>query len=168
MKREEKVEYYVNRLLEWNRKINLTGLKTREDINNILIKQSLLALKFIDDVEGLKAIDLGTGSGIPGIPIKIYRDKITMHLVDRNGKKIAFMKKIIRDLALKDVETYKFDFEILAKKPEFNGQYDLVLSRGIGLEKINMEIIRAFLKPGGNILSWKTGNPCPVIQPVNG
>lgn len=94
---------YLSELKKWNKAYNLTGLKKDEDI---VIKHFLDSLLYFKAMPAgkIKVADIGSGAGFPGIPIKIIRPEIEMYLIEPSGKKSAFLKHIIRQLQLKNIE----------------------------------------------------------------
>ena len=94
---------YMNLLIEWNKKINLTAIT---EPNEIILKHfvdSLTISKYISD--GTRVVDVGTGAGFPGIPLKIYRKDIEITLLDSLQKRINFLDEVIRELNLEKIET---------------------------------------------------------------
>jgi 16S rRNA (guanine527-N7)-methyltransferase len=96
---------HVNQLWKWNKKINLTGLSSRERIMKELVLDSLIPCLFLPDKGSL--LDVGSGAGFPGIPIKILKKDLTVHLIEANSKKVSFLKHVIRLSQLRDIEVVK-------------------------------------------------------------
>lgn len=158
MTKQEKIEFFTNEILSWNRKINLTGLKDPDSVQRVLINESLYALDFIMEDEEVRAIDLGTGCGIPGIPIKIWRPLMRLDLVERNRKKATFVRKIVRDLNLENSQVFNRDYRELLHQKEFQFIYDFILVRGLGLSVKARKQVNGFLKKTGQILIWEIDN----------
>lgn len=96
---------HIDELIAWNRKFNLTGLTARKRIIIELVLDSLIAAPFLPENGYL--LDVGSGAGFPGIPIKISKPRLNVHLLEANAKKVNFLKHIIRSLQLKGVKTIR-------------------------------------------------------------
>ena len=92
---------YMNLLLEWNEKINLTAITDKEEIILKHFIDSLTIAKYID--KNSKLIDVGTGAGFPGIPIKIYRNDVEITLLDSLNKRVNFLDTVIKELKLEKI-----------------------------------------------------------------
>ena len=104
---------YMNLLLEWNQKMNLTAITDPKEIIEKHFIDSLTIAKYIKP--GRCVLDLGTGAGFPGIPLKIYRENLELILVDSLNKRIGFLNEVVHQLALKDIETVHGRAEELGK-----------------------------------------------------
>lgn len=96
---------YLDELCEWNKKINLTGLSSRLRIVRELLLDSLIPLPFLPE-EG-RLLDIGSGAGFPGIPLKICRPRLKTHFVEANSRKVSFLKQVIRLTGLRKIEVIK-------------------------------------------------------------
>lgn len=168
MRKTEKIDYFIDQILVWNKKINLTGLKTREEIDRVLIKQSLDAVHLIPDSDGIRIMDIGTGCGIPGIPIKIWKPGIRMDFVERNKKKTVFIKKIIRDLHLENCKVYNCDYRELLSEPSCKVSCDYMLMRGVGFDETSLAEAKVLLKTTGKILLWHVEKGKTTIRILDG
>ncbi|MDR1695357.1 MAG: 16S rRNA (guanine(527)-N(7))-methyltransferase RsmG [Endomicrobium sp.] len=157
----EKFAIYFDALTEWNKKFNLISFKTETDLIYRHFCDSLYSAKAISEItentSGLRAADLGTGSGMPGIPVKIALPDIKLTLVESITKKCVFLEEANKRLG--------FDIEILNKRAEEIGQnagyrqkYDFILSRAVSKFSPNLEISIPLLKIGGRFLVHKTKN----------
>ena len=92
----EKLNEYAKLIHSENKKYNLTGLKNVKDIKNVLISESIRTINYpnLNLTDSIKVIDIGTGAGIPGIPLKIIKDDVNLTLVDSNNKKCDFLKMV--------------------------------------------------------------------------
>jgi 16S rRNA (guanine(527)-N(7))-methyltransferase GidB len=92
----EKLDKFAELIYFENKKYNLTGLKNVKDIKNVLISESIRAINYpnLNLTDSIKVIDIGTGAGIPGIPLKIINDDVNLTLVDSNNKKCDFLKMV--------------------------------------------------------------------------
>jgi len=164
LNRCEKFEIYFNELIEWNKKFNLIHYKSETDLLYRHFADSLYSAKAVLDagknIGGdniYKIADLGTGSGMPGIPVKIALPETKMTLVESITKKCSFLENANKKLS--------FDMEILNKRAEEIGQdpkhrqkYDFVLSRAVSKFSPNLEISIPLLKIGGRFIVHKTKN----------
>lgn len=156
---EEKVKQfylYMNKLLEWNKKINLTAIT---DENDIILKHfvdSLTALKYIKDKS--KVIDIGTGAGFPGIPLKIQREDIQITLMDSLNKRINFLKEVINKLNLQNICAIHSRAEELARNSNYREKYDVAISRAVANLSTLVEYMLPFVKIGGKCICMKGSN----------
>lgn len=152
----EKFYIYMYRILEWNKKINLTAI---EDENEIILKHFIDSLTIQKYIEGCKnMIDIGTGAGFPGIPIAIMNDKINITLLDSLKKRINFLNDIIQELKLDNVVAIHGRAEDIAKLNTFREKYDVVTSRAVAQLNILLEYMLPFNKLNGKTISMKGSN----------
>jgi 16S rRNA (guanine527-N7)-methyltransferase len=119
---------YLDELWEWNRKFNLTGLKSRDKIVVELFLDSLLSAPFVP-AEG-KMLDVGSGAGFPGVPLKIHCPGLRINLVEASSKKAAFLRQIIRLLKLEEVQVIQQRIEELGERLQ-QERYDLITARAV-------------------------------------
>jgi 16S rRNA (guanine527-N7)-methyltransferase len=154
---------YLEMLKRWNSKINLTAV--RDD-------RGIIILHFLDSIAGLAALstqklgtqdilvktsyrvmDVGSGAGFPGLPLKICRPQILLTLVEANKKKAAFLHSISGHLGLEKVDILDLRLEALVKERRYHGNYDFVISRAVKSSRfLNQASI--FLRPGGQVVLW--------------
>lgn len=146
---------YLDELERWNAGINLISVRSSEEILWRHFADSLAGLKTIGDGP-LTVIDLGTGAGFPGLPIKIARPSLTLSLVESITKKCGFLDHMIERLSLSGVTIYNDRAENLGQDPAHRGQYDIVLSRAVSKFSPNLEIALPLLEKGGKALLYKT------------
>lgn len=153
---EEKFYIYYKALKEWNRKINLTSLEGEEEIilKHFVDSLSCVLPLFKENIE--KVIDIGTGAGFPGVPLKIYKPEYKLTLLESQKKKIYFLEELIKILNLSDVEIIWERAENLGKNPDHREQYDLVLARGVAKPNIVLEYALPFVKINGIFLGQAT------------
>lgn len=147
---------YMNILLEWNEKINLTSIK---DPKEIVLKHFVdcgTILKYLQDDK--KILDLGTGAGFPGIPIKILDKKLKITLVDSLNKRINFLNEVIIKLKLNDIKTIHTRAEDLARDKDNREKYDILVSRAVANMSVLLEYTLPFLKIGGKCICMKGPN----------
>lgn len=132
---------YMNLLIEWNKKINLTAIVEPEEIILKHFIDSLTINSYIDKNQTL--VDVGTGSGFPGIPIKIYRPDLKVVLVDSLNKRVNFLNEVINQLNLKDIETVHSRIEDFGKNSKYRESFDIVTARAVA----NLSVLSEYLVP---------------------
>lgn len=132
---------YMNLLLEWNEKINLTAITAPEEI---ILKHFIDSLTINRYIEQNRSIaDVGTGAGFPGIPLKIYRPDLKVTLVDSLNKRINFLNEVIYKLNLKDINTVHSRIEDFGKDKKYREKFDYVTARAVA----NLATISEYLIP---------------------
>lgn len=147
---------YMNLLLEWNEKINLTAITEPDAIILKHFVDSLTIEKFIN--KNAKIIDIGTGAGFPGIPVSIYRTDIEMILMDSLNKRIKFLDDVIYKNELNNVKTIHARAEELAKDVTYREKLDIATSRAVAPLNILLEYMLPFVKLGGYCICMKGSN----------
>jgi|WetSurMetagenome_2_1015567.scaffolds.fasta_scaffold412331_1 16S rRNA (guanine527-N7)-methyltransferase len=122
---------YVELLREWNAKVNLISRRDEENIWWSHIMHSLSILFFITPGEGMKVLDLGTGGGLPGIPLAILRNDLHIVLLDSIRKKMAAVSHMVQQLSLSNVRVETGRAEELANKSGWSGSFDIVVARAV-------------------------------------
>lgn len=149
----DKFFLYKKILKEWNEKINLTSIV---DDNEILIKHfidSLTIEKYVP--KNAKVIDVGTGAGFPGIPLKIVRPDIELVLLDSLNKRINFLNEVIEKCGLKNVRTIHGRAEDYAKDAEYREKFDISTARAVANISTLLEYCTPFLKIDGTFICMK-------------
>jgi 16S rRNA (guanine527-N7)-methyltransferase len=146
--KENVLERYAFLICSANRRFNLTGLKTEQDILADLVLGSIEPLIHLNVPRGTRFLDIGTGAGIPGIPIAVFHDGLAGVLLDSNGKKISFLKSVIQDLSLENVRVLQARAEMLARTG-MRSAFDLVFSRALAPLSIVAELAAPMLVLGG-------------------
>ncbi len=145
----EKLNKYAILIHEINRKFNVTGFKNPGDIMNHLIIDSIKPLCDIKVPRGTSFVDIGSGAGIPGIPLSIIHDNLSGVLIEANHKKAGFLKDAIAELKLDNLSVINERAEDIIKKPGFRESYDWAFARAFGDLYLTMEIGIPFIKPEG-------------------
>lgn len=146
---------YKELLKEWNEKINITTITEDEEIDKKHFVDSLspaLTGLFNGDE---KVIDIGTGGGFPGIPLKIRNGSLKVTLLDSLNKRIVFLGQVIDHLGLKDIEAVHGRAEELGLRPEFRESYDICVSRAVASLDTLSEYCMPFVRVGGHFVSMK-------------
>lgn len=144
---------YATELIDSNKKVNLTAIIDPEEIAEKHMIDSFIPGKFIP--RNASVLDIGTGGGFPGIPLKIFMPSLAVSLVDSSRKKINFLKYVIRILNLENISAHQYRVEELPNHPEFAGQFDVVISRAFtSLEKF-LVLALPLVKVDGIIIAMK-------------
>ncbi|MCR5585557.1 MAG: 16S rRNA (guanine(527)-N(7))-methyltransferase RsmG [Lachnospiraceae bacterium] len=158
----EQFEVYYDMLVEKNKVMNLTAITEYEDV---LIKHFLDSLSIVKTEKAKKLlfsscclIDVGTGAGFPGIPLKIAFPKIKVTLMDALNKRINFLNEVISALDLKDIEAVHGRGEELARKDQYRERFDLAVSRAVAKLNSLSELCIPFVKVGGLFVPYKSGS----------
>lgn len=152
----EKLYKFMNLLLEWNEKINLTAITEPEDIILKHFVDSITIKKYIKNEN--KVLDIGTGAGFPGIPLKIISSDTNFTLVDSLNKRIIFLNEVCDKLKLDKIENIHSRAEELAKNKKYREQYDIVTSRAVARLASLVEYMLPFVKVGGRCICMKGSN----------
>jgi len=140
-KQFEQFYTYMNLLIEWNEKINLTAIT---DPKEVILKHFIDSITISKYIEKKSYVaDIGTGAGFPGIPLKIIRDDIKIVLVDSLNKRINFLNDVIEKLELKDIETIHARAEEFGQNKKYRESFDVVTSRAVA----NLATLSEYLLP---------------------
>ena len=144
---------YMNILIEWNKFMNLTSITKPEEIITKHFIDSLTVLDKIDEESTI--IDIGTGAGFPGIPIKIALPRTKIVLLDSLNKRIKFLDTVIDKLQLKNIETLHGRAEDYGRDKRYREKYDVATARAVAPLNILLEYLIPFVKKGGRCLCMK-------------
>lgn len=152
----DKFYRYMKEILEWNNKINLTAIK---DEKEFVIKHFVDSLTIIDMIPAdSNIIDVGTGAGFPGIPLKIVYDNLNITLLDSVNKKIMVLDDIINKLNLNNIETIHSRVEDIAHLDDYREKYDYATSRAVSNLTTLVEYLLPLVKIGGKVICMKGPN----------
>jgi 16S rRNA (guanine527-N7)-methyltransferase len=154
----ERIERYARELKYWNAEVNLISRKDEDNILERHILHSLSALKYIQIPNKSRCIDIGTGGGLPGIPLAIYNPTIYMTLVDSIAKKVKITSMMAKHTGIRHLKAENIRVEELRSNKENHEQYDFVFARAVtkALNIVNWS--RELLKQDGKIVLYKGGN----------
>lgn len=145
---------YMELLIEWNEKMNLTAITDPKEIILKHFVDSLTIAKYVKEDKSI--IDMGTGAGFPGIPLKIYRKDVKVVLADSLNKRIKFLDEVIDKLKLENVETIHCRAEELGKNKQYREKFDYATSRAVANLSTLSEYLMPFVKLNGKCIFMKT------------
>lgn len=149
-------------LLEWNKVMNLTAITEYEDVVDKHFVDSISLIKGVEEdyikSGKIKVIDIGTGAGFPGIPLKIMFPELSITLLDSLNKRIKFLNTVIKELELTNIETIHGRAEDYAKQDKYREKYDLCVSRAVADLAILSEYSLPYVKRTGYFVSYKSGD----------
>lgn len=156
LEQAEKFYKYMELLLEWNEKINLTAITEPNDIILKHFIDSVTIEKYLN--KEAKLIDIGTGAGFPGIPLSILREDLKITLMDSLNKRIKFLDEVVLKNQLLNVDTVHSRAEELARNKDFREKYDVATSRAVASLNVLLEYMIPFIKVGGYCICMKGSN----------
>jgi len=146
---------YEAELLDWNKRFNLTAIDTPETVRIKHFLDSLSCLTAMKERPMERVIDVGSGAGFPGLPIKIAYPALRLTLVDSVGKKIDFCQHVAQKLGLENVQVIQGRAEELGQLPEHREQYDWALARSVAVLPVLAEYLLPLVRVGGGMLAMK-------------
>ena len=152
----EKFYQYMNLILEWNEKINVTAIKDEKEFIVKHFIDSLTISSFVKEND--QVLDIGTGAGFPGIPVKLYHPNIDATLIDSVNKKITVLNDVIEKLKLKKIEALHIRAENLAQDLNYRESFDVVTTRAVSSLATISEYMLPFVKIGGMAICMKGPN----------
>ena len=148
---------YYEMLIEKNKVMNLTAITDFDEVLEKHFEDSLSLIQAVDLEKSQAVIDLGTGAGFPGIPLKIAFPNLQITLADSLNKRILFLDDVIRELGLTGIDTVHGRAEDLAKNSDYREKFDLCVSRAVANLSTLSEYCLPFVKIGGKFISYKAG-----------
>ncbi len=150
----EQFEKYYNLLIEWNKSINLTRITEPEEVAVKHFADSLSVINYFDIPDKAKLIDVGTGAGFPGIPLKIFREDIELYLLDSLNKRLNFLGEVSEKIGI-DSQLIHARAEEAGKDNTYREEYDVAVSRAVARMNVLCEYCIPFVKVGGYFVAMK-------------
>lgn len=151
----EQFMQYKDMLKDWNEKMNLTAITEDEEIISKHFIDSIQAFQFDELKDATTLIDVGTGAGFPGLPIKIMKPELKVTLLDSTNKKLGFLKVVTEELKLNNVEFIHSRAEDGARKIGYRDSYDIAISRAVANLSLLTELCLPYVKIGGHFIALK-------------
>ena len=162
----EQFRVYAALLAEWNQRMNLTAITDSVEVQKKHFLDCLVGLPLVAEEVGasmplkraLACVDIGTGAGFPGVPLKIAWPALKLTLVDGTAKKIRFLEEVVRALGLENVNLVQGRAEELGRNRRFRGQFDLAAARAVARLNTLTEYVLPFVRQGGLAVIYKGPN----------
>lgn len=159
----EQFQHYYDLLIEWNQKMNLTAIDDEEGVQVKHFLDSVVGLPVLAEeisesvppARPLRAIDVGSGAGFPGLPLKIVWPSLQLTLLDGTGKKVTFLKEVVNALGLRDVAVLQGRAEEVATQDAFRAQFDIVMARAVARLNTLVEYLLPLARQNGFVMAYK-------------
>lgn len=162
----QKLYAFMNMLIEYNKRINLTSIIEPEEIIVKHFADSLSINKYIEKNENI--VDIGTGAGFPGIPISIYREDCKITMVDSTKKKINFVNEVIKNLKIENARTMAKRAEEIGQMEEYREKFNIAVSRAVAPINVLLEYLLPLVKVGGRCICMKGPNVNQELDSIQG
>lgn len=157
----ERFEIFYREILDWNQRVNLTSITEYDEVQIKHFLDSLTIVPVLTNIKSesaLKLLDIGTGAGLPGIPLKIILPKIKLALLEATAKKVEFLQYIVSTLGLSNVEIIHGRAEDIARIGKHRKSYNIVISRAVAPLAVLAELGLPFCSSGGICIFLKKGD----------
>ena len=157
----QKFEVFYKELVEWNKRVNLTSVTGYEEVQITHFLDSLTVISGLPSPQSgkqLSIIDVGTGAGFPGIPLRIVLPEIRLVLLEATAKKAEFLRHVIAKLELSNVEIVRGRAEEVAHDESYRERFDIVVSRALASLNVLVELTLPFCAIGGRLIAHKKGD----------
>ncbi|MGC6589611.1 16S rRNA (guanine(527)-N(7))-methyltransferase RsmG [Paenibacillus sp. Dod16] len=163
-KQLQQFEMYYEILVEWNERMNLTGITEREQVYTKHFYDSITLAFYVDMTQIGNLADIGSGAGFPGIPLKICFPHVHLTIVDSLNKRINFLKHVVDTIGLTGVELIHGRAEEVARKQGYRDGFDLVTARAVARMAVLNEFCLPFTKVGGRFAAMKGSDPTEEVN----
>ncbi len=160
----EQLAAYVGMLQRWNSRINLTALVDNDSGLDRLIIEPLIVARHLPKTGSL--IDIGSGGGSPALPLKILLPELSLRMVESKTRKGAFLRDVVRQLGLRNVEVEVCRYEELLSRPELHETHNALTVRAVRLERKALRNLQAFVRPGGLLGLLRGGGVSDALRDV--
>ena len=144
---------HAREMMHWNKTFNITAIT---DPREVAVKHFLDSLPAAHHIPPQATVlDIGSGGGFPGIPLKIFMPALTVTLIDASRKKVNFLKHVIRALKLEHIEAHQMRAENLIRDPHYRNRFDVIISRALSALPTFTRLAKPLLAPGGIIIALK-------------
>ncbi|MFT9849415.1 16S rRNA (guanine(527)-N(7))-methyltransferase RsmG [Aneurinibacillus sp. REN35] len=151
-------ETYYELLVEWNEKMNLTGITEKPQVYEKHFYDSITPAFYYDFTEVGSVIDVGSGAGFPGIPLKICFPALELTILDSLNKRLVFLQEVVNQLGLTHVSFVHSRAEDAGRDKKYREQFDIATARAVARMNVLAELCMPFVKPGGSFLVMKGSN----------
>jgi 16S rRNA (guanine527-N7)-methyltransferase len=151
----DQLQHYVALLLAANRQLNLTRVVVPEEVARLHLLDALAALPLLDAAAPSRAVDLGSGGGVPALPLAIARPDVAWALVESVGKKAAALRSFVEELGLGNVVVVAERAELVGRDPAFRERFDVATARACAALPVLAELALPLLAVGGELIAWK-------------
>lgn len=158
------LECYEQQLLEWNLRFNLTAIQEPDKIRTKHFLDSLTCLIAMRETAMERVIDVGTGAGFPGVPLKIIYPRMQLTLVESVRKKVDFLRHLVTTLGLEQVEILNERIETIGQMPAHRQQYDWAIARAVAVLPVLAEYLIPLARVGGAVIAMKGENAPAEVQ----
>lgn len=155
---------YAELLLDWNRTVNLTGARTLEQVERQIADAAPLRVVSWDGIR--RVIDIGSGGGLPAVPLALALPDVRFSLLDANLRKCAFLEHVAARLGLANVEVLPGRAEELGQETRLREQFDRAISRAAASPSVLLELALPFVKPGGELIAQVTSVDAHLLEPA--
>ncbi len=155
---------YQSLLLEWNQRLNLTAIRAPEQVQLRHFLDALSCAFVTGDLNGRTLIDVGSGAGFPGLPLKILYPNLRLTLVESIAKKCSFLQYVVNDLALANVTIMNSRAEYVGQQPEHRQQYDWAVGRAVAELRVLAEYLLPLCRVGGKGIAQKGESAVDEIE----
>ena len=146
---------YMEKVLQWNEKVNLTAITDREEFVHKHLVDSLLCAETLEFTESSSICDVGTGGGFPGVPLAVCYPEKDFVLMDSLAKRIKIVQQICDELSIKNVRAVHGRAEDLARTEDYREAFDLCVSRAVANMRVLSEYCIPFVRVGGSFIAYK-------------